>query len=496
MKLLRRGLIISGTLLLFLLPVHFLSSVRSANLTSVSVTLSTPRLSFHGILAAGNTVGSSVVTLNSTAGAAPSTSSANLFEGDTILIGSRQYRVASPSAGAGFTITGHATTPAINTLQSGDADTNDLAIASRSASTTVRFTTASAINGGSFRVLIPAATANNNDGLPDATGWDYGGGAAAAVTVTCPTDLTGYDFVAGRATPAAIIRNGRTYHAFECAYSGAGGNGTVFDGVTNGTIVISNHLINPSPASSHQVGYSDTYPIVVEHLTGSTNGYTVLDSTVAAVAVIESVRVTAVVSPQITFRILGIASGVSRCGAATSVATTATLVPLGELLIDSFKTAAQQLVVSTNAANGYAVTTIADNQLHRIGAACTGDATTGGCIPDSLGDTGTMAHDVSDEWLTTNTKGFGYTLEDNTVGTGDMDVYHNSSDANCNGTAASCFRQFADNEDGQSPQRIFLSSTVADNENVFVCYKAVISTTQQAGSDYSTGVTYRATATF
>lgn len=492
----RRGLVLLVVLLVFLAPVHFFYSVRSANLTSVSVTLSTPRLSFSGILAAGNTVGSSVVTLNSTAGAAPSTSSANLFEADTVLIGSRQYRVASPSAGAGFTITGHAQTPAINTLQSGDADAGDAVIASRSASFTVRFTTASAIANGSLRILVPAAATNNNDALPDTTGWDYGGGAASNVTVTCPTDLTGYDFVTGTATPAAITRDGRVYHAFECRYSGAGGNGTVFDGVTNGAIVVNDRLINPAPASLHQLGYSDTYPIVVEHLTGFTDGAIVTDSTVAAVAVIESVRVTAVVSPQITFRILGIGAGVSRCGGTTSVATTATLVPLGELLIDSFKTASQQLIVSTNAGNGYAVTTIADNQLHRIGEACVGDATTGGCIPDSVGDTATMAHDVSDKWTLTSTKGFAYTLEDNTVGTADMDVYHNSADAGCDGTAGNCFRQFADLEAGQSPQRIFLSSTVADNENVFVCYKAVISAIQEAGNDYSTGVTYRATATF
>ncbi len=502
MNLRQRWLVAVLALAILVLPTHFWHQVRSANLTSVSITLSTPRLSFAGILAAGNTVGSSMVTLNSTAGAAAATSAANLFEGDTVLIGSSQYRVASPSAGNTFTITGLTSTPAVNTLQSGDADTGDRVIASRSAALTIRFTTATAIANGSFRVLIPAASSNANDALPDQTGWDYGGGAAGNVTVTCPNDVNGgghqYDFVTGRATPSAIVRNGRVYHAFECAYSGTGGNGSAFNGTTYGTMVISQRLINPAPAANHAEGFADTYAIIVEQLSGFTSGYAIVDSTAASVAVIESVRVTAVVSPQITFRILGVNSTQLRCGATTSVTTTPTLVPLGELLIDSFKYAAQQLVVSTNATNGYSVTAIAGNQLHRTGQACTNDATTGGCIPDSTGDNSNMTHATPDKWTLTATKGFGYSLEDNTVGTADMEFYHNENTGagGCDGSAGNCYRQFADNEAGQSPVSIFGSATTADNDNLYVCYKAVVGVSQEAGSDYATDITYRATATF
>ncbi|PIY79173.1 MAG: hypothetical protein COY81_03955, partial [Candidatus Pacebacteria bacterium CG_4_10_14_0_8_um_filter_43_12] len=58
-----------------------------ASLTGVSVTLSNPRPSFKGALGSGNTVSSSLVTINTTAGAYPSTSSGQLVQGDTVRIG-------------------------------------------------------------------------------------------------------------------------------------------------------------------------------------------------------------------------------------------------------------------------------------------------------------------------------------------------------------------------------------------------------------------------
>jgi len=477
--------------------LYAMQQAQSANMTSVSVRLSTPRLSFRGELNGSNTVGSSVVYLEtapgSVAAGVTSTSSANLFEGDTVLIGASQYKVASVSGAGAFTITGLSTTPGINTLQTGDSDDADQVIATRSASLSVGFTTVSAITDGTFRVLVPAASSNYNDSLPDSTGWDYGTTVDANVTVTCPTNITGYTFSAGTGAAGSVTRDGVTYHAFECAYTGAGGNGSDFTLATNPITIDS--LVNPSPASDHSEGYADTYKIIVEQLD---SGSSIIDQTTVDVAVIESVRVTASVPPQITFRILGLASAASYCGITTSVPTTPTLVPLGELLIDSFKYAAQELVVSTNANNGYTVTASADNQLHRVGETCVGDAdeSTGGCIKDSEGDTSTMTHTTADLWTSTATKGFGFTLADNTVGTSDLAFEHNSSTGGCNGASGNCWRQFADLEDSQSPQTLFSSSTVVDTDSAYVCYKAIVSATQQAGSDYSTAVTYRATASF
>lgn len=493
---------------LFLGPIHWTARVRSANLTSVTVRLSTPRLSFYGELDATNTVGSSQIAIEDNpalvAAGVTSTSSANLFEGDTVLIGDSQYKVASVSATNTFTITNLSSTPGINVLQATDADDADRVIATRSAALTVGFNTVSALADGSFRVLIPAASSNYNDSIPDINGWDYGSTLDAAVTVACPTNVTGYTFGSATANAGTVVLGGVTYHSFVCPYTGAGGNGTDFTVASNPLTISS--LINPSPKNTHTEGFADTYKVLVQHLDGSD---LVVDQTTVDVAVIESVRVTASVPPQITFRILPVASGQNRCGDATDVATTPTLVPLGELLIDSFKLAAQELVVSTNAQNGYAVTAIADNQLHRVGQACAGDATTGGCIPDSTGDPTDMSHTLASKWVSTNSKGFAYSLHDNSLdiadngtgGTNDSVPFTHSSPTgagrtNCDATSGGCWRQFADQEDGQAAQTIFSSTTVADSDSLYVCYKAVIAATQQAGTDYSTPVTYRATATF
>lgn len=481
--LLRSFLVVVLLVVGFLAPAHFLGLVRSANLTNVTVTLSTPRLSFYGDLNTNNVTGSSFVQLDTTAGAAPSTSSANLFEGNSVKIGYRNYTVASSSGGLWFTTT--------TALQSGDANSDAAVIASRSATFDVDFTTASAVNNGSFRVLVPAATTNAANGIPDQTGWDGTGDFTNNTTVTCPSNTGNYTFGASTKSASGVTLDGRVYHSFVCPYTGTGGVGTA---ITNFTIA---GLINPAPSATHTVGYSDTYRVIVQNLDGSNN---VVDQTTSAVALIESVMVTAQVAPQITFRILGINSGVTRCGVSTSVTTTPALVPFGELLIDSFKTAAQELVVSTNASGGYVVTTVADNQLHRVGAACVGEATTGGCIPDATGDAANMTFSTPATWTSTTAKGFAYSLEENSVSADELAFVHDNGQSSppgtCTATNNSCYKQFADNEQSQAAQTIMTSTTVADQDSFYVCYKAIISNTQQAGDDYSTGVTYRATATF
>jgi hypothetical protein len=486
MQLHKTALVVAGFLALFLVPVHFSSQVRSANLTSVKITLSTPRFSFNGLLDNTNSVGGSTINIRTTPGITASTTSAQLFEGDAVLIGLGHYRVRSVAPNGSFEID--------TTLLAGDADLNDQVVSSRSATVTANFSTVTPISNGKFRILIPAAVgASGNDAIPDQTGWDFGGGSNSSVSVVCPDDLSSggddYDFVSGIASASAIVRAGRTYHVFTCPYSGTGGSSTTFN-TTNKQFII-NDLINPSPASEHSEGYGDTYRIVVEQLEGND---TIVDSTSTVVAVIESVRISASVAEQITFRVSGIAAGTTMCSNATSVATTSTTVPLGELLSNAFKHAAQELAVTTNADNGYAVTAIESNQLKRASAACAGDATTGGCIPDSKGDNVTMSHTVFDKWVDTANKGFAYSLQGGTAAS--VAFAHSTNSGTCDGTAGSCYKQFADEEDIQTAQQIFSSATVADNESANVCYKAVIASTQEAGSDYTTTITYRATASF
>jgi hypothetical protein len=457
--------------------------LRSASLTSVSVTLSNSRLSFRGALASGNTTGSTSVTIVTTAGNYPSTSSAQLVEGDVTKIGEggslANYTVASTSSLSTFTIT--------SGLASGDADAADDVISSQSANLTVRFTTANAIANGRFRILVPALTndAASADGIPDGGYFDF---TSAGATVTCPTDLTGYDFVTGAATASAITIDGNDYHAFECAYSGNGATGTPFNASTNDAITITG-LINPAPKSNHTTGTADTYSVIVQHINST---FTVSDYTTAGIGVIEAVKVTASVAPQITFQILGTAAGFnSACGVTTNVTTTPASVPFGEIPLSAFTNAVQGLSVSTNAVGGFSVTAIENDQLGRNGGACTGDPTitsNTNCIADSRGDAGTMADDTSNEWNNTANKGFAYSLHDANTTTTEEFAYNESS-------RTFSARQFADAENTGVAQRIFRSTAPADNHNVYVCYRIIPGTLTAAGN-YENYITYTATGTF
>ncbi|MEX0896124.1 MAG: hypothetical protein WDZ94_04300 [Patescibacteria group bacterium] len=479
----KRGLFAMTGLLAFLALGMFYETTHSANLSEVSVTLSNPRPSFRGALAAGNAEGTSQVIINDTPGDYPSTSTAQLVEGDTMRIGSAgdmgSYTVSDTIDESNFTIG--------SVLGSGHADSGDDVISSQSADLTVRFTTANAIQNGRFRVLVPAHDDDDtsSDGIPDEEFFDF---SSSTPTVTCPGDETNYDFVAGTATASAITIDSTDYHSFECAYSGTGGVSSAFNSSTFDPILIED-LINPAPKDDHSHGTADTYQVVVQHLNDS---FSVADATTVSIGVIEAVKVTASVDPLITFRILGVSSSTSACGQTTSVTTTPVEVPFGTLLIDQFRYAAQGLTVSTNAADGYAVTALANDQLGRNGDACTGDPTTNtDCIPDATATS--ISHTNPATWSSADDKGFGYSLDDlNTSGTTPAFEYDTSS-GDCAGSE--CYKQFADNEDTETAQTIFSDTTPADNHNLYVCYKAIISATQAAGN-YENYVTYTATATF
>lgn len=454
------------------------SSHRAANLSSVSDTLSNPRPSFRGALTTGNTAGGSQVIINTTANAYPSTSSAQLVEGDVVLIGEAgslgSYTVASTSSLSTFNITA--------VLAAGDADSGDDIISTSSASHTVRFTTANALPNGRFRILVPSLSndAASSDGVPDGGYFDF---STSAPTVTCPTDITGYDFVTGTATASTITINGTDYHAFECAYSGNGAVGTAFNGSTNDAITISS-LINPAPATSHTSGTADAHNIIVQHINSS---FVVTDQTTIQVGVIEAVKVTATVPPQITFKVLGLAAGTSACGNTTGVTTTATTVPFGEVSISAFTDAAQALTVSTNAAGGFSVTAKENDQMGKDGTACAGADGSGldNCIPDA--EVTSMTSTSTQTWTSTSFKGFAYALHDVNSTTTEAFAY--------NSPGAFSARHFADTAASETAVTIFSNTGASDNHNVYVCYRLIPETTTQAGY-YENYVTYTATATF
>lgn len=82
------------------------------------------------------------------------------------------------------------------------------------------------------------------------------------------------------------------------------------------------------------------------------------------VFILPTVLVTASVDTEFTFTVDGVAAGVTvNTADVTGGDTTSTEIPFGKLEADTASTAAQQLTVETNAANGFVVTVIANQQL-------------------------------------------------------------------------------------------------------------------------------------
>jgi len=82
------------------------------------------------------------------------------------------------------------------------------------------------------------------------------------------------------------------------------------------------------------------------------------DSASTRIVIVDNVVVTASVATVFDFTVAGVASGQTVNGSATTTAdvTTATTMPFGDLSAGSSKTLAQDLTVTTNAANGFSVT--------------------------------------------------------------------------------------------------------------------------------------------
>lgn len=460
----------------------------SANLPNASITLSNPRPSFRAALTATNTSGSSLVSIKTSGSPQPSLSTSQVRHGDTVLIGSGanqvSYTAESTNPPGQFSIDG--------TLTANNSAEDTIAIARQQTRLTVAFQTANAIANGRFQVLVPAhnTPAQANDGIPDSGFFDFG---TSAPSVTCPNDITGYDFVGGTAHPSHIQLDGQNYHAFICEYSGTGAVGTMFDGQGgNPNPILIEGLINPAPRTGYTAGQAEPYQLHIRHLD---SGLNVQDSVTVSVGTIEAIKVTATITPIINFSVSGVAAASNKCGVQTTVTTTPTEVPFGVLDFLNFFNAAHTLSVSTNAANGYAVTTRYNDQLGLNGQACPGAATANtNCIAGPPGDTSVMTHTNTDSWTQTATKGFAYSLG-NISASETAFTYSGSSGGCIGGGGEFCARQFADAEQGQSPVWIMRGTTIADNEQTDVCYR-IIPRVQTAAGTYENTVTYTATATF
>ena len=459
-------------------------TLKSAPVTELKDVLSTAQLSYFARLGTGITVTDSVVTIGTTGN--PSNTTDNLFVGDTISIanvgasGSTNYIVSDIGNTANFSVT---TGLGVSNVTAGG-----YVIATRSATHTVSFKPQTSVAGGDWQVLIKATGLSSetaNDGMPDQGGFDLGG--LVAGDITCPWGGTASVGTTTVITSGIGLGSTGPYHIVTCALAA---------GVTNpinvtGTIIIggTHKLINPAPAISHVEGKADsgadTYTIIVRHL--DNDGSTILngDTTIGKIAVVENVRVTAIIDPTITFYIDSIGTStpnMTRCGTtlgSQANQTSATSVSFGTLSLGSFNTLAQRFSCTTNAKSGYVVQVYENSPLTNFN--------TGTTIPDTNCDDATPCSTASNNtWNTdvgTNRSEFGYSLE--SISSSGVAFEHSN-----------VFKAKPFGVGSANAQTIMSRATTPSTiDQAYICYRITANNYQEAGT-YQNSINFVATATF
>jgi hypothetical protein len=461
--------------------------IHAVPVTALKDQLSSAQLSYFARLGVGNTVGNSIININTTTGAAPSNSNDNLFIGDTVAIanspalGSTQYVVRDiAGTNAIFIDPG---------LDVGNTKIGSYVVATQSAVHTISFSPESSVTSGKWQVLLKAtniSSENPADGMPDQGGFDLNG--LTNSDVTCPWGATASVGTTVILTTGMSVGSTGPYHLITCALPV--GNGNPSGTGETGTIVIgsTHQLINPAPGISHVVGQAnasaDTYTFLVRH-TYADNSLIDNDTTIGKIALTESVQVTAVIDPTITFYLdsINVSSvGTTRCGTPLSAGapqTTATTVNFGSLSLGQFNTLAQRFSCSTNALDGYIVQVYEDKPLTITSV---GSNTN---IPDTTCDSGCDL-DTPNGWNTnTSNSQFGYSLQE----INSSPVAFTYSDNG--GFNAKPFGI------GFSNSRTIMSrgTTPAAEDQAYICYRITASNFQEAGT-YQNKVNFIATATF
>lgn len=475
------------------LPQSSLLYVHAGTLTSAKDTLSNSRLSFIGHVGSSVASGNTTVTIASSSN--PDNDLLNLFPRDVVCFAdaglngctsNASYTIATIPSQSGQTL-------ALSAALTAALDTSNFVISTQSAIHTVTFTTASAVNSGSVRVIIPSYTNSSSlttDGFADfgssvsASGFDLNGiNGSPGTYITC----AGGSVTWGTPTVTLPGASGSGDHEINCPFTGTLNSSTAVT-ITIGTA--SKKVINPGPVTSgHTRGTSDVYTITIQERDGSSN---VIDTASVKVAPIEGVLVSATVDTSLTFTITGVdTTSTSTCGrtasASTGAASTATTVPFHTISSsDTPYQMAQLLTVSTNSTSGYGVTVEESGALSIDGLGVTTIADTAcGATPCTSGGT---ADPTPREWTTYGTyRGFGYSLE-NVSGT-DAKFQYNDSSRTFN--AAPFYITGA----SSGPPAIMSNSGSVSSNQVRVCYQIVVSGTQTAGY-YLNKLTYIATPNF
>ncbi|HPT66167.1 MAG TPA: hypothetical protein PK257_02555 [Candidatus Woesebacteria bacterium] len=487
------------TFLFLALPVYLTffangSQIKSAPVNSLKDQLSTAQLSFFGRLSSAN---GSTIKINTIGSSAPSIITANLATGDTIVIANAGVTTVST-----YIVRNIGDTASIELSTAiGTTTPNAYVIATRSAVHTVSFVPQSSTGvGETWQFLIKATNLPGElpaDGIPDQGGFDLGkdvgstttgpGTALKVADITCPLSGTASVGTTVFISSGVNIGSTGTYHVIQCS----GNASTVGVGIS---MVIGrdtySKLINPAPGINHVPGQAtgtvDAYNYAIRQIDTFGN---VIDTTFGKLAVTESVRVTAIVDPTITFTIGSsntTSIGTSRCGLPISNGapeTTATSVNFGPLVLGTYNNLAQSISCTTNSANGYVIQAFENQVMTTIGT--TGAGGVGLTIPNTTCEGTGCTPTAQRAWTAYTNSGFGYSLEVGvTTGT----------TASIGITTVGHYKPFGIGFANAQPI-LSRTNTPTGTDSIYVCYRAVASTTQQAGT-YENQISYIATATF
>jgi hypothetical protein len=198
-------------------------------------------------------------------------------------------------------------------------------------------------------------------------------------------------------------------------------------------------------------------------------GGTFQDNGSVMVAIIDNVVVSAQVNTTFDFSVSAVDSGFSVNGTSTSATSTATTIPFGTLSAGVIRTLAQDLSVTTNASNGFAITVYQDTNL----LSSTG-ADIDGFIDGAYTDTPSAWTDPGTNVADEDTWGhWGLTSDDSDLFGSNLWVSPSTT-----------------------PRTVWSHTSVVSASTTRVGYQADISALQEAGDDYTATLTYIATPTF
>ena len=230
---------------------------------------------------------------------------------------------------------------------------------------------------------------------------------------------------------------------------------------------INSHVVNPTTVGSYKINI----------------GGTQTDSGIAMVAILSQVTVTASVDTTLTFTVAGVASGQQVNNEQVSTTSSATAIGFGTLASGTPVIAAQDLTVSTNAQNGFIVTVHEDQNL----------LSANGADIDLFSDGSAVFTPVA--WATP-TAALGV---ENTYG--HIGLTSNDTDLNANEFFSGSVIKWTGAFGPTTTRTIFSNTGPSDGvtQNIGkarIGYKILVSSLQEAATDYTNHLIYICTPTF